>query len=303
MQSILQTKEWANFKESQGFEILKLGELFVHKRQLPLGQNFLYLPEVDSDNITPNQIAELKKLTKGQNSIFARLELLNKFAENSHKLVLSLGLIPAFEQVQPKWRQIVDLTKTTGEILAQMKQKGRYNVKLSERKGVKIEKGASQAIISSFHKMYIETVSRERISSRGINYFKKMIDSFKETDYIQIYTAKYNNETVAAALISFSDGVATYLYGGSSRRHKEVMAPYLMHWQIIKDAKENGCKMYDLQGRAKPGDEKSNWAGITKFKEQFGGIAVELLGSYDYISKPAFYQIFKLAEKIRRKQA
>ena len=80
------------------------------------------------------------------------------------------------------------------------------------------------------------------------------------------------------------------------------MAPYLMHWQAIKDAKEKGCKTYDLHGRARPEDERSSWSGITRFKEQFGGEAVELLGSYDYINKPIHYQIFKFAEKTRRKQ-
>ncbi|MDH4358448.1 MAG: peptidoglycan bridge formation glycyltransferase FemA/FemB family protein [Candidatus Berkelbacteria bacterium] len=302
MKSILQTKQWADFKASQGFEILKLGEIFVHKRKLPFGQNFLYLPEVDSDNITPIQIDELKKLTREQGSIFARLEFINRFSQNSHKLILSFGLRQSFEQVQPKWRQFVDLTKTSGEIISQMKQKGRYNVKLAERKGVNIERGTSEDLVKAFNKMYGETVARESITGRSLGYFGAMVDKFSDTPFILIYTARHRSETIAAALISFYGGVATYLYGGSSRRHKEVMAPYLMHWQIIKDAKEKNCQIYDLHGRARPEDEKSSWAGITRFKEQFGGEAVELLGSYDYVNKSIYYQIFKIAEKMRRKE-
>lgn len=326
MKSILQTKQWADFKASQGFEILKLGEIFVHKRKLPFGQNFLYLPEVDSDNITPIQIDELKKLAREQGSIFARLEFINRFSQNSHKLILSFGLRQSFEQVQPKWRQFVNLTKTSGEIISQMKQKGRYNVKLAERRQVRVEseklKVESSNALKAFYRMYKETVDREKITGRSFDYFRELVDSFdgakrrsestlsevewvdkfSDTPYIQIYTARYRGETVAAALIGFYGGVATYLYGGSSRRHKEVMAPYLMHWQIIKDAKEKNCQIYDLHGRARPEDEKSSWAGITRFKEQFGGEAVELLGSYDYVNKSIYYQIFKIAEKMRRKE-
>ncbi len=306
MRSILQTKEWAEFKASQGFEILNLGEVFVHKKNLPLKQNFLYVPEISPDDITPTQIEELKKLAKDNSSIFIRLELYGKYSENAQKLVKSFGYIKSFEQVQPKWRQFVDLTKTTGEILAQMKQKGRYNIKLAERKGVRVEsvrlKVENSETLKFFYKLYQETSQRSKISGRPFSYFQKMLELFQQTDYIKIYSAKLGHEYLAVALVSFFGGVATYLYGGSSRRHKEVMAPYLMHWQAIKDAKEAGYKIYDLHGRAKFGDEKSSWAGITNFKEQFGGTPTELLGSYDFVNKPMLYQVFKIAEKMRRRE-
>jgi lipid II:glycine glycyltransferase (peptidoglycan interpeptide bridge formation enzyme) len=326
MKSILQTKEWAEFKASQGFEILNLGEIFVHKRRLPLKQNFLYVPEISPDDITPTQIEELKKMAEGQNSIFARLELYGAYSENAEKLVKSMGFSKAFEEVQPKWRQFIDLTQTTGEILAQMKQKGRYNMKLAERRQVQVKSAAvgrndslnneSGKTIKIFHSLYQNTIDREKITGRSLDYFENMVDRFGQTDYIRIYTAKLGHEYLAAALVSFFGGVATYLYGGSSRRHKEVMAPYLMHWQIIKDAKAAGLETYDLHGRACPEDvpienrgsstasvgKKSSWAGITKFKEQFGGAPTELLGSYDYVAKPAMHQIFKIAERMRRKE-
>jgi hypothetical protein len=43
------------------------------------------------------------------------------------------------------------------------------------------------------------------------------------------------------------------------------------------------------------------WSGVTRFKEQFGGEAVEILGSFDYINKPSAYKLFKMIERIRRK--
>ena len=268
------------------------------------------MPEISSDDITPTQIEGLKKLAKENGSIFARLELYGLYSENAEKLVKSMGFIKAFEEVQPKWRQFIDLTQTTGEILAQMKQKGRYNIKLAERKEVEIScqllaisyQQNSNKTLKIFYSLYEQTVKREGITGRSLSYFANMVDRFKETDYIRIYTAKLGHEYLAAALVSFFGDVATYLYGGSSRRHKEVMAPYLMHWQIIKDAKAAGLKIYDLHGRSKIEDEHSLWAGITKFKEQFGGAPTELLGSYDYVNKSVFYQIFKIAEKMRRKE-
>ncbi len=306
MRSILQTHEWAKFKASQDFEILELNGIFVHKRKLPLGKNFLYIPEVAASQITPGHIEEAKKLAKKLNSIFIRLEVVDKYSDNADKMIQAFGFVRAFEQVQPKWRQVIDISKSEDEILAQMKQKGRYNLRLAQRHDVKVESQNSKVTIESqkikdFYSLYTETVKREKITGRTADYFQKMVDNFADTDYLEIFLATYQNKPVAAALVSYFDSVASYLYGGSSREHREVMAPYLMHWKIIQKAKERGCKSYDLLGRSAP-EKQGKWSGVTKFKEQFGGEAVEILGSYDFVSQSFWYGLFKMAEKIRRKQ-
>lgn len=300
MKSILQTKNWAEFKKSQGFEIFEIENVFVHKRNLPFGQNFLYIPEVSAQEITPQKIEEFKKLTKAEKSIFLRIEFIDRFDANASKVIQSFGLKTSFEQVQPKWRQIIDVNFSEDEILGQMKQKGRYNIKLALRKGVRVQKGSEN--LDAFYKLYSETTSREKITGRSHEYFKKMLDSFKDTDYFEIFVASYEGKPVASCIISFCDEVASYLYGGSSREHKEVMAPYLMHWHVIKEAQKRGCKKYDLIGRTAPGKE-GKWSGVTRFKEQFGGQAVEILGSYDFVNQPFGYNVFKLVEKIRRKES
>ncbi|MFH1909682.1 MAG: peptidoglycan bridge formation glycyltransferase FemA/FemB family protein [bacterium] len=327
MKSILQTKEWADFKSKFDFEIIEFDNHFIHKRSLPFNQNFLYLPEVAAKDFSASSIEELKKVTSEQSSIFARLELIDEFSDNAHKLLRTLGFQKAFEELQPKWRHVIDLTPTRGEILAQMKQKGRYNIKLSERKGVKIDQYALSEIdkkrLKFFYTLYLETVKREGITGRSYEYFEKLVDSFKETDYFSFYIASFKNEPLSGALVSFYDKNSLYLYGGSSRQHSEVMAPYLMHWQIMADAKERGMTSYDMlgrspvelptsgtvgiptgsSGRSVGGSVGKNhkWAGVTRFKEQFGGRAVEILGSYDYINKPVWYKLFRIAEKMRRK--
>jgi len=305
MRSILQTHEWADFKSKFDFEIIELNTHYIHKRKLPYDQNFLYLPEVGAKDFSAGAIDELKKITSANQSIFVRLELIDEFSENAHKLLQSLGFVKAFEELQPKWRHVIDLTPTRGEILAAMKQKGRYNIKLAERKGVRILKFPLRTIepkyLKYFYTLYKETVKREGITGRSFDYFQKLQESFKSTDYFYVYIASYKNEPLSAALISFYDKTSLYLYGGSSRVHNEVMAPYLMHWQIMIDAKERQMLLYDMLGRSKPGDLSHRWAGVTRFKEQFGGRAMEILGSYDYINKPVMYKLFKFAEQVRRK--
>lgn len=302
MKSILQSREWAQFKKSQGFEIFEVDGIFVHKRNLPFGKNFLYIPEISAQEVTPHKIEQFKKIVAEQKSIFLRVEFIDHFDHNASKVIQSFGFKKAFEQVQPKWRQMIDISLSEEEILAQMKQKGRYNLHLSERKGVRIVSGSTTEEIKKFHTLYLETTKREGITGRSLEYFEKMLDSFKDTDYLEVFLATYQDKPVAGALIGFYDGVASYLYGGSSRESKEVMAPYLMHWQIIQEAKKRNCTSYDMIGRTAP-EKEGKWSGVTKFKEQFGGRAVEVLGSYDFVNQPFGYNVFKLIEKIRRKES
>jgi len=298
MKSILQSSEWAKFKAAQGFEIFELDGLCVHKRNLPFGKNFLYIPEAGANLLTPSHIEQIKHLAKKENSIFARLEILDRFSQNADQMVRAFGFIKAFEQVQPKWRQIIDISKSEEEILAQMKQKGRYNIKVAQKHGVKIT--TANENLKAFYDLYAQTVKREGITGRTTSYFQKIVDNFEQTDYLVVFSATYQNEPVAGAIITFYDGVASYLYGGSSRSHRDVMAPYLMHWEIMREAKKRGCSAYDLLGISAPG-KQGKWAGVTKFKEQLGGEAVEILGSYDFVNQSLWYKLFKFAEKIRRK--
>lgn len=307
MSSILQSKEWADFKASQGFEIIKVDDIFVHKRNLSANKNFLYVPEASSSDINGNQIDLLKDLAKKEKSIFLRLEMIDRYGENAQKILNSMGFTVAFEQIQPKWRQVVNLSETRGVILSKMKPKGRYNIKLAEKRGVEVKKillngkdPDQEKFLRNLFALYSNTVKREKIGGRSFDYFEKMASAFAGTDYLSVYVAYFENRPLSAALISFYDGAASYLYGGSSSENREVMAPYLMHWQAMLDAKERNCSVYDLIGRSKPGVE-DGWAGLTRFKEQFGGEVVEILGSFDFINNPFWYKIFRIAEKTRRK--
>jgi len=91
------------------------------------------------------------------------------------------------------------------------------------------------------------------------------------------------------------------MFGASSDEYKNLMAPYLLHWEIIQEARELGFEKYDFFGVAPDDDPKHAWAGVTRFKKQFGGEVESIMGSYDLVAKPIQYKLFKLAEKIRRR--
>ena len=304
MQSILQTQEWVDLKVSQGWLSHNFDGVFVLEKKLPFSKNFLYSPEVDFQNIV-NFNEFIEKIPKNSSTLFFRLEILNEIDnEIGQKIVEVLkkfGFIKAFEELQPEWRQIVDISKSEEEILAQMKPKGRYNIKIAQRENVNVKKSQN---LDDFYEIFRKTAKRDGFSIRPKKYFENLLQKLNEN--CELLVAEFQSKIIATAIVTFYQETASYLYGASSNEYRNVMAPYLMHWQAIRRAKEKGCKYYDLLAVTPatsdqiPDTSNHKYAGITRFKEQFGGRKVHLIGSYDLIYKPFWYRLFRFAEKMRR---
>jgi lipid II:glycine glycyltransferase (peptidoglycan interpeptide bridge formation enzyme) len=300
VKSLLQTSEWASFRKDLGWQAHDIEDISVLEKKLPLGKSFLYAPEVEYGAVENFEdfLKNIKKIAKENKTIFFRLEILDKNDVEVVEKLKKNGFIKAFEEVQPEWRQIVNISGVEEEILAGMKQKGRYNIRVAQKHNVVVEKSEK---IEDFYQIFLETSKRDGFEIRPLKYFQKLMEFFSSDGVAELWVARYNNKTVAAIIATFYDGVASYLYGASSDEYRNVMAPYLLHWQVMKRAKEKGCKFYDLLAVAPEGVESHKYIGITRFKEQFGGEKVQIIGSYDLVYKPVWYKMFKFAEKVRRK--
>lgn len=339
--SILQTKEWATLKEKYGQTPHWLSDVLALEHKLPLGRCFLYISEVDQVQLHDMDKNALDALAAKTGAVFTRIEIATPASERQAYLDESLkGFEKAFEEVQPEHRRILDLRRSEREIFEQMKQKGRYNIRLAARHGLHVAdyKSSSESRVESinhelefwgrsddiksiqedanrpqasarnispvaiFHQLYSETVKREKIKGRSLDYFHDLVDILGAKGYGRVFIAYLHDKPLAAAIVTFYEGVASYLYGGSSREHKEVMAPFALHWVIIQEAKKRNCRSYDLLGVA-PADanEKHKWAGLSRFKENFGGKYVNVIGSYDKLYYPRFYKFYRIGEKLRRR--
>ncbi len=299
MKSLLQTQEWADLKVSQGWKSHIIDGVFILEKSLPMGKSFLYAPEVEWGTIEDlhNFLENVKKIAKNPRPIFFRLEILDENSEEINNILRSNNFIKAFEEIQPEWRHIVDISKSEEEILSSMKEKGRYNIRVAQRYGVKIEKSNN---IDGFYKIFRDTAKRDGFKIRPKKYFADLMQRLEPNGLADLLVANYNNILVAAEIVTYYDGVASYLYGASANEYRNVMAPYLLHWETIRRAKEKGCIYYDLVCVNPEGEEDHKYAGIGRFKRQFGGRTVQLTGSWDYIFQPTWYWLFKITEKIRR---
>lgn len=313
MDNIFQSKEWEQIKLQTGYQkSCWIDDILILQKNLPLGFSMLYSPMVDSKQVSQlaskpvskNFIAKIKNISRESNSIFYRLELdvAKLISLSAYQLT---GFTKAFEEMQPVNTWLLDLNKSEEELLKEMSMRCRYNVRFAEKSGVTVSSSkADAAMLDQFYNLYQVTGKRHGITFRSKEYFKKILDILGEGDYARIYTANKDIDGRSINLVSgicvYSGNKAIYMFGASSNEMRNLKAPNLMVWQMIKDAKARGCTEFDFFGIAPTDDPKHHWAGITSFKKQFGGTQRDIAGSYDLILKPALYQVFKIVEKIRR---
>jgi lipid II:glycine glycyltransferase (peptidoglycan interpeptide bridge formation enzyme) len=314
MHYIEQTKTWAEFrkiaKNEQYFDLSTPDyTAIIQKMNLPFNKCWLYCNRGPifnnlSKKIFTNFLNEAKKLAKKENAIFLRIEPpFQKDSENSKnyiELLKKLKFRKAHASYQPQHTLIIDLSKSKEEILAQMKQKGRYNIRLAKKKGVKIKTG-SQSDIDVFFKLLNETTMRDKFKGHDKNFYKKMLEILGAKNMAKLYLAEYEGIVIAAIIVTFYKDTATYYYGASSNKYRNVMAPYLLQWQAICEAKNKGMRYYDFLGIA-PLDSLKNhpWRGVTEFKRKFGGQKVDYVKAREYVFNKFWYFMLMVYKKITR---
>lgn len=191
---------------------------------------------------------------------------------------------------QPLRTLMIDLRLSEGQILQQMKPKGRYNIKVAEKHRVEVVRTGVQDGLKDFLKLYRLFIKRSGFEGKDDSYFESLAYVLPELNSANFYFAKKDNQTLAAALIIYYGDTATFLFGASSERNRQLMASYLLHWEIIKQAKQKGCIWYDFYGLA-PGREITShpWYGFSVFKKKFGGKQIDYIGAYDFVYNKKLY--------------
>ena len=302
----MQSWEWGVAREKMGVGVVRVGEfdgeviissfqMTVHS--VPYSPFYIgYLPR--SSMPSSQTIKFLEDYGKNHNLIYIKIE--PNLRNSNFKIQIS-NLINSPTPLFPAWTQVIDLTKSETELLAKMKPKTRYNIKLAQKKGVTVREMTTEEGFEIFIKLYFETCKRQHYAGHNYNYHKTLFTELKNT-ISHVLVAYYNDTPIAAYhLFKFND-VLYYPYGGSSDQYREVMGANLLMWEAMKFGKANGCKSFDLWGSLSPAYDSNNiWSGFPRFKEGFGTRFVEMVGSYDLVVNNLLYKPLILVQKIREK--
>src|SRR3989338_2824935 len=303
MKSFLQTQDWLEFQKHVGRKTWRFndGEIKANiiEHKLPFGKNYLYIPhgpevsfgEIQSGlkNEVDNFLRHLKSLGKENKSIFVKMEPTDDVVM---EVVYRKSLKCSPKSIQPTRTVLVDLNLPEEVLLSKMHHKTRYNIRLAEKKELKLEEKND---IKGFWKLLKKTAKKDNFSKHNYEYYEKLIEFFDDDKDLKtkiVFEMNENKSLAGAILMTFGDTVY-YLHGAMDRDYKSWMAPYLMHWEIIKWAKARGYHYYDFWGI-----DANRWPGVTRFKLSFGGQQVEYPGSFDLPISKFWYFVYKIARKI-----
>ncbi|MDR1127474.1 MAG: peptidoglycan bridge formation glycyltransferase FemA/FemB family protein [Treponema sp.] len=331
--SFLQSGFWGSFKARFGWNargfLIDWGEfgqtsLMVIRRRLAPWISFAYVPwgpELPAgfppDDVARNQalasIARSLKSLLPKDTTFIRFDppwfmedaLPNKStAPFSQSPRILKPFSRAGADIQPPDTVLIDIIPDEADILVRMKSKCRYNIRLAMKKGVTVRRADANEL-PKFYDILKKTAKRDGIAIHSIDYYEMLFLHCR--DYPQggqettLYLAEHEGEILAGAVILLRDKEAVYLYGASSDNKRNLMAPYLIQWKAMIDAKARGCAVYDLFGIPPSEDSHHPMAGLYRFKTSFGGRVIHRPGSWDYAYYPLAKTLFTAVESFRKK--
>lgn len=218
-----------------------------------------------------------------------------------HAWLRAQGFIPSGDTIQPRRTIIVDLRPEEDEILARMKSKWRYNVRLSARRGVVVRQVGVEGLPAFYELMRI-TGQRDGFGIHSYAYYERALTLFEGQGRATLFLAYYEDEPLAGLMPYAFNGQAWYMYGASSSEHRELMPNHQLQWRAMQWARAQGCTQYDLWGIADvdPEAATADLGGVQRFKEGFGGEVVRYVGAYDQVYAPVLYWLWERAWAWRR---
>lgn len=170
----------------------------------------------------------------------------------------------------------IDLTDSVDNLLLNMHQKTRYNIKKSLEKGLIITMSKD---IDQFTEFWQKNARHNRpflFSQAKI--IKSLYKAFgKNSDLI--LASAYDN-LVGGVMITTSGKISYYMYAASTPAGKKLFAPTLLVWSGILKAKSRGAKVFDFEGIYDERFPIKSWRGFDRFKMGFGGYEVEYPGTF-----------------------
>ncbi|PIP21504.1 MAG: hypothetical protein COX39_02510 [Candidatus Nealsonbacteria bacterium CG23_combo_of_CG06-09_8_20_14_all_40_13] len=304
--SFLQSDLWQKFQQALGRKTFKIDGIYVYKHNLPLGKSFLYCPRADiaQDFDFMSFIQKMQEISRRENAIFLRLEP----DYNCQLQIANCTLkITRLSPLQPQDTLTLDISQSEDEILAQMKPKTRYNIRLGQRHNLTSKISTDPKDIDIFWQLSKETSGRDNFRFHPKNYYQKMLEVLEPQNKAVILTIFQGKTPLSAAIILFDGDTAYYLHGASASASRNLMSTYLMQWEAILEAKKRGCQTYDFWGIAPEAalvnsqqstvnsSKPHRWSGITRFKLGFAPDrqVLHYPPAYIFVFQPFWWQIYK----------
>lgn len=309
---VIQSWNWGEFKAQTGLPVLRLGvfdkENLVATAQLTLHRipktsyHVGYLPKgpvvaSDPQKILSLIIKAIGKVAEKYGIVFIKMEPnVETGSSGWGEALRENNFRRSSKWIFTEYNFLLDIRPTEEEILNLMHSKWRYNIRLSERKEVKVTEEVSDEALEEFLKLQRQTAKRQGFLLHTDQYYRDLFHMFQPQGLAHLLLARHQGRLLGGWLILSFGKTIYYPYGASATEGREVMPVHALVWKTIRLGKSLGAETFDMWGAANPAEgERSPIWGSHIFKEGFGPRLVHYLGTYDLVFKTKFYSLFNLA--------
>lgn len=309
---LLQSWGWGELKASAGWYPIRLAMWDTEREQiaaaaqvlrrttahvpLPFG-HLAYIPKgplldwsnLDTQGIVPEFFSQVHLYLRKQGALALQVEPAHEVAGQANdELARNMELMhfQPVQAIQPRRTIVLDITPGEDILLAKMKEKWRYNVRLAGRKGVQVRMAETDADVRNWYSLLETTSIRDGFGIHTLNYYQQAWKILAPRNQARLFLADYNGQLLAGILVGLMAKQAVYLYGASSNEQRQLMPNYLLQWEAIRWAKQEGATSYDFWGIPETDDESEAMAGVYRFKSGWGGRIVRFPGNYEHSYHP-----------------
>ncbi len=307
----LQSWAWGEVKERYGWRARRFlwshdgeaaGAVGVLERRLPGGFALHYAPRGPLlYRPVPEALAAMCRSLRpalGRRGVVLKIDPEWSPEEGVSAAALeAAGLRRSLRDVQHRSTYFLDIAGTEAEVLARVKPVTRYNIRYAARHGVTVRSGTDAALFATFFDLLQATAARTGFTIRPAGYYRDVLEAFAARGQGRLFLAERNGAPLGSVFIVLYGTRLYYLFGGSNLQYKELKPNYVLHWEAIRYAREQGCTTYDLWGIPLDPQPDHPGYGYYIFKTKFNGEQRRFIGMWDYPLRPLLYRGFRLGER------
>ncbi|HEX8729588.1 MAG TPA: peptidoglycan bridge formation glycyltransferase FemA/FemB family protein [Ktedonobacterales bacterium] len=295
--NITQTFEWGELRDALGGEVLRLGAvengelhgvmLAVAIQAPVLRRPYLYAPRgpVVNDPASPALAALCARAEQEAHRHGAFMLKVEPNVPDGDAGWLSALAALGFKRNRfanhPRRSWVLDIRPSEDDLLAGMKEKWRYNIRLAGRKGVQVREARTPEDVDTFYTLYQETAARDGFFIHPKQHYADILRLYGQRDAAVLLLAEYEGTPIAGLIAMRCGPVATYMFGASSNRERNRMPNHLLQWTAIRWAWARGCTLYDFRAIAEVLDAKEDLYSLYTYKQGYGGYSVLTLETHD----------------------